>query len=347
MPAQFPGGTNTFAPNHRASGAMVVNFSRNPDKFALPRYTQIVPVKQDVGYYLEMTVEQAGRLTVADLADIEWPDGADAPTGVDGTESFNFKSYYCKRYAPAFVLGDRAVDQADWKIVETHSAIQAQRMMTARTQLAIAQLTTTGNYAASHTSAVASISGNTGTWAASTSARSDIKRSIYHACETILDSTLAVVEPADLQLVVSSGCAKAIALSQEIVEYLKGSPFALAQVRGEVPNKNILYGLPEQLYGVNLVIETTRKVTSRKGAANTARSAVLADATPFMCSRPKGLVGQDGSPSFATCSIFASEEMTVETKRDPDARRTLGRVVDIIGVVLTAPSSGFLFTSAV
>ena len=85
----------------------------------------------------------------------------------------------------------------------------------------------------------------------------DIKRSIAHACETILDDTLAGVDLDDLMLVMSTGCAKEIGLSQELVDYIKGSPEALAQVRGELPNYNAIYGLPARLYGIPVVVEKT------------------------------------------------------------------------------------------
>jgi hypothetical protein len=42
--------------------------------------------------------------------------------------------------------------------------------------------------------------------------------------------------------------------------------------------------------------------------------------------------------------MFMLEEMTVETRQDPDNRLTKGRVVEDYATVMTAPVSGFLFT---
>ena len=95
-----------------------------------------------------------------------------------------------------------------------------------------------------------------------------------------------------------------------------------------------------------VIVEKTVKTTNAKGATTSA-SFVLGDATPFLCSRPGGLQGTGGAPSFSTCTIFSKEELTVESKRDEDNRRAVGRVVDDYGVVMTAPASGFLFTQAV
>lgn len=347
MVAQLPSGYNTFVPDHEASNRLTVNFSRNVKDFAVNQYCQIVPVKKSIGYYRKVTVEEAGRLINSDLADFAWADGQDAPEDFDGTESSEYLAFRTERYKFGATLGNKSIEQADYEIGDEHSAIKAQQAMTARTQKVITALTTTGNYASNHFSAVASISGNTGNWAASTTARQDIKRSLMHGCETILDDTLAGVDVNDLILVISTGCAKSLTLTQEIVDHIKGSPDALAQVRGELPGRNAFYGLPDKLYGIPLVIEKTRKVTTRKGASSTTRSSVLADATPFICARPGGLVGKFGAPSFSTCTLFMYEEMTQENLKDTNNRLTRIRVVEDYAVAMVAPVSGFLFTSAV
>lgn len=222
-----------------------------------------------------------------------------------------------------------------------------QLMMTARTQLAATAFQTSGNYAANHTSAVASISGNTGTWTQSTTARGDIKRSIYYAIEQILDDTLAAVGQEDLLLVMSTSDAKALSETQEIVDHIKGSPDALAQIRGELPGKNAFYGLPDRLFGIEVVVDATRKVTSKKGATR-AVSSVVQSGKPFICSRPGGLVGVAGAPSFSTVTVFVYDQhdMQVEQWNDVNNKRQVGRVVDQTAVVMTASASGFLFTSA-
>lgn len=348
MVAQYPSSQNVFVKDHAATGQLVVDFSRNINEFAINRYAQIVPVDKVAGYYLEMTVEEAGRILNADLSDFAWADNADAPEDTDGTESFEFKEFRSKRYKYGFRLGDRTVDQSSWDIVAQHGAMKAQQAMTGRTQLAITVLTTAGNYAASHTSAVSAISGNTGNWGASTTARQDIRRSLNHAVNVIRLDTLGAVKPTDIILTISPGLAKEMAETQEIVDFIKGSPAAWASVKGDLAdqNRNIAYGLPPQLYGYDLVVEDAVKVTSRKGATKVT-STVLADATPFMASRPGGLEGQYGSPSFSSCTVFIKEEMTTETLHDVNNRLTRGRVVEDFEVILTAPVSAFLFTSAI
>lgn len=347
MPAAFPSGQNTYIPDHEGGGRLVVDFSRNPNKFALAEYCQIVKPKNTIGYYMEMTVEEAGRVINGDLAEFAWPDGADAPRSFDGTESFQWKEFRCDRFAYDYVLGDLSVDQASWDIKGSHARIKAQQAMTARTMKVVDLIQTAGNWSASHTAAVSAISGNTGNWAASTTARQDIKRSLNHAANVILKDTLGAIDVNDLMVGMSPETAKAIAETQEIVDHIKGSPDALAQIRGELPGRNAIFGLPDKLYGFPVLIEKTVRVSTRKGASSTTKDYVCDSAKPFMVARPGGIEGVANAPNFSTVVLFMYEEMTVEDKHDPDNRRTVGRVVENFAAKLVAPVSGFLFTSAI
>ncbi len=345
MAAVYPSSANVFVKDHDASNKMVVDFARNAKDFALNQYCQIVPAKKTAGYYMLMTIEECGRILQSDLRNFRWPDGQPAPEGNEGVESFEFKEFNTARFAYPFQLGDLTIDQATWNILSQHSSIKSRQAMTARTQLVITQAVTTGNYDSTHVIDIPALAGNSGKWSESTTARQDIKRSLFTAAERILDDTLAAIDPLDLVLVISSGLAAEIAQCQEVVDYIKGSPDAYAQVRGELPNRNKFYGLPELLYGFKVTVEATRKVTTKKGAT-TARSSVLPKATPFLASRPGGLVGVADAPNFSTHVLFAQEEMTVETLRDAPNRRTTGRVVENIVAKTVAPVSGVMFQNA-
>lgn len=349
MTAVYPGGApNTFVPSTEATDNMIVDFSRNPQSFPLMNYVRLVPVKKSVGMYSAMTVEEAGRILQTNLANHLWADGDDAPGQGGNTESFEFKTYQTSRYVFDFKLGSKAVDQASWDILAQHARIKAQQAMTARAQKAITLLTTSGNWAAANTSAVSSISGVTGKWDVSTTARKDIKRSIDYALDTIRLGTLSAVNLADFKLVMSPGCARLLAVSQEIVDMVKQSPDARNEIEGKL-GPATAYGLPARLYGIEIVIEDTVKVTSKKGATKAA-SYVLSDSTPFLVARPEGMTavaGSETAPSFSTISMFAYEEMTVESKYDQDNRVHKGRVVEDYDMVLTASPAGFLFTAAV
>lgn len=348
MTAVYPAGNNTFVPDHEASGKMVVDFSRNPNSFALNNYSQLVPTDRTVGYYLNMTVEEAGRLLSAEGEEFFWGDGADEPDALEGTESFEFLPFLCKRRSYRARIGDMAAEQASWDIIGRHAAIKAQQAMTTRTSSVVTAMTTSGNYPAANT-ATTTVAGG-GQWDAATTANLFIKKSIDYAVNIIMQSTLGAVSQDDLVLVVSPTLAKEMAEAQEIVDYLKGSPAALAYVKGEVAGdnkRNKRFGLPEFYAGVKIEVEDAVKVTSKKGATR-ATSYVMPSDKPAIVSRPGGLVGVAGAPSFSTVSHFVwkENELLVEVLKDVNNKRTIVRVVDTFHGVVTAGLSGFLFTGA-
>lgn len=349
----FPGAQSVFVKTFDASGRLTSDFSRNVLDFAVNRYVQIQPVTKIAGYWRQSTVEEEGRVLNTDLSDRVWADGAPRPDFYGETESSQFNVYQCKRYAWGVTLGDLTIDQADWTIAEEYSVKKAQQAMTGRTQLAATALTTVANWttnASSHTIDVTTISDssgtNTGKMSASTTARQDIKRSFNYAANQILLDTLSAINVNDLMNVASPNWARAVSQCQEIVDHIKGSPEALAQVRGELPGENAIFGLPDKLYGFPMIIEKTSKTTSRKGATR-AVSYVFPDATPVMVARPGSLIGLFGAPSFATVAFFMFEEMTTEVLHEPINRRTIISIVENYDTEILSYISGFLFQNAV
>lgn len=341
----LPGGNNTYVRSFgEGSDKLVVGFSRNPKDFALNRYVQIRDVTLKSGFYLRINTEEAGRIINSDLADFVWPDGADRPQGNDGTEQFAFHDYRTQRYNYAWKIGQEAIEQAAWGVVESHEAIKAQQAMTARTVRTHGVLANDANWESDHVIDVTTIVGNTGPWDASTVARADIQRSINYALDIILKSTLSVVRRKDLKLVMNPNTAREIAQCQELKDYLKGSRYSLPNFRSDDAQFDE-YGLPPRLYGVETVVEDATKVTSRRGAAARAADYCMADGVVYLLARPGGLVAPPGGgPSFSTVSLFMYEDMSTESFNSEEHRRTSGNVVDDNQPVITASASGFKMT---
>lgn len=347
MPTTYPVGSNTHVQSFDRN-SLIIDFSRNPRDFKINQYMQIVPVKKTTDFFMRMTLEEAARVINDGLADNAWADGNDRPSGVDGTESFGFESYRCERFWYPATLGQIAVDNADWDIKSQHLRIKAQQAMTKRSVRAIKEMTTSGNYDATHTADVTSgISGNSGTWAASTAARGDIQRSLNYAANLIRRDTFSVVKPEDLQLVISPGLALSLGVSQEIKDYMKGSYEAGKVIRGDENWRNENYNIPDNLYGYEVIVEDTVKVTSRKGATKVSTFA-MPDATPFMCARKGGIEGVAGAPNFSTGVIFvySPDDMAMVDDYDAKNRRHDLGLIDHFTPKLIAPVSGFLFTGA-
>lgn len=343
MAAAFPSGTNTYVPSFEATGHLVTHFSKNPKEFALNQYVTITNVKKDSGYYLRVTAENAARVINSNLSEFVWNDGDDAPDGNWNTESFDFKPYNTQRYVFPFRIGYKAEAQADWKILSLHSEMAAQQAMTARTLKVVTQLTTSGNYSTGQTDTAANWGG--GYLDAGTPTSTILKKALNAMARSIHKATLGRVRGKNLVVVISPVLADALSRSQEVHAYLKESPFALAQIRGDAENQNALWGLPEQLYGYKIVVEDTVRVSSKKGA--TLSSDYIMPATSLaMVARPGGLTSMAGGPSFSAFHVFAYEEMTVESKDDPDNRKIRGRVVEDNDVKMVAPAAAALCTSA-
>ncbi|GAB4134120.1 MAG: hypothetical protein Kow0040_17400 [Thermogutta sp.] len=343
MPAVMPSAYNVAVPNLDATNRLIVDFGRNPSEFPVLRYSQIVPVKKSTGLYLKMTVEEAGRILNSDLADFVWPDGADAPIGLDNTESFEFVPYRCERYAPHAAVGDLTRDNADWDIVNQNASIKARQAMTARTQMAANRIFTESNYDANNVIDVNATFG--AKWNAATTANMVIRKSINAAVQRIVSATLGAVKAKDLVLVLGDTVARAISESQEFADYLKGSPDALGALRYQFrdePSAANDYGLPKKLYGVEVVVDDTRKVTTKKKSAAPTIEPVLPANMAAIVSRVGALEAPYSPVSFSTCAFFMLQELQVETIYDQINKRTLVRVVDNWACDLVAPAAGVL-----
>lgn len=349
-------GFNTYVPSFDATGHLVVAFSRNPKDFPLNQWATITPVKKSNGYFLQVTAEQAARIINSDLADFVWPDSGDAPSGIWGMESFNFQPYNTTRFAFPFRLGYKANEQADWKILALHSAFVAQQAMTGRAVRMINAATTTGNYPSTNVNNAkawqTAIGATTPVFLnAGTTSNPAVKNTLNAMAQQIVLNVNGAIKRGDFVVILNPNLAAIIAASSEIQDYVKNSPFALAQVRGDVASQNGMWGLPDVLYGYKIIIDDTVRVTSRKSAASRAASFAFQIGTAaqgglLMGVRTGGLVSQAGGPSFSTWHQFMYEEMTVEQRDDPDNRRITARVVEDYDVQVVAPATGCVCTNA-
>lgn len=330
------GGLNTYVPstNALATGALQVEFTRAVNTFPITKYAQIVPVNQMTGYYLRLNSDDNVRVT--DTNEFAWPLGNDRPVGK--MNEHDFVSFTCSRFAYPFYIPNETVKQAAWDVVAQHARAKAQLAMTARSMRTATALTTSatfnavGNYYATGTA----ISG--GAWTTSTS--NVIQKGVQTALQRISLATGGAVRgETDVMLVISPTVANLLSQTTEVRDYVKNYPAALPFLQGA--DTFAKYGLPPNLFGVQVVVDDSVKVTTKKGAASTTRSFVYGNSAVFV-SRPGGLVGVEGSTSFATCQIFAFEDMTVENWDDPKDRRIEGRVIDNSTSEVVAPVSGVL-----
>jgi hypothetical protein len=343
----YPGANSTYVPSFDAGGKLQVEFSRNPKKFAINKYLKLIPVKKSVGFYLYISPENAARLVSNN--DRVWHDGQEAPTGDDNHMSHMFRKYATIRYADAFTLGDKAVDQADWEIIASYSRMAAQQAMIGRTRAALAALTAGGVLTTDTATNVGG--GKLDAGVLTSSATLYCRRAFLAIAEIILKATYSAVQRQDLIAVMNPHTAGRIAQSLEMVDFLKQSPVSLQLVRGDSVEAGsaMNWNLPEMFMGFKIVIEDTTYNSARPTAGQSTGTPTyaLADGAILFLSRPEGLLGSEGVTNFSTAQIFSYEDMTVETRADPDNRRRQGRVVDDFDVQVAAPASGYYLTGCV
>jgi len=335
------GGLNTFVPTFSAAtGQIQIEFTRAANRFPITQYAQIVPVQQMSGYYLRIDEEETAR--VVNTQDLQWPLGEDRPTGINN--DIEWTQFTCQRFQSSFHIPQETARQAQWDVVASHARIAAQKMMTLRSLRMATQLTTAGNYTAglNYFADAGTLTGSENITSAN-----GVQIVIQNAIERIVQNTVGAVSAKDIILVINPITARIMAATAGVTDYVKNYPAALSFLKGD--DTFAAYGLPQSLFGLGgVVVDDTVRVTTRKGSGSPARSFLYGDATtPAMVfvSRPGGLVGNEG-PSFSSATIFAYEDMSVETLEDPWNRRVRGSVTDNSATVLTAPLSALYIADA-
>lgn len=348
----YPSPTNVWIPNWESSGKLIAQFSRNAKAFPIMNYAQLVKSPKMLGYFLKFGTSEQGR--VVNLNDNIWNFGNERPQMNEGLENFNHVPFTTKRFDYGFNLDDDTESQAEWDIVEQHSVIHAAKAMTARTIRGITVLTTAASWqtaadpelSADHTATATVLAG--GQFDLGSSTHPYIKIALDKIAVQIMLDTMSVVTPDMLQVVINPNQARLWAESQEIHDYIKGSPDAMNEIRtGSTPNAKYGPGLPSTIYGYKIVVENTVRVTTRKNVSMTATKAwAFPDQTMVVVARVGELEGKYGGPSWSTLTYFwYRDEMTLETFQDPKNRRMEHHVVDCNVPVLTSPLAGYYVTA--
>lgn len=346
----WPGPSNVYVPTAtqgKNGGALFVDYSRNINKFKVLQYCQPVPVQNTVGLWYQMGLDERARVTDNNAAKFMWPDGLPRPKPQDNSENFAELTYRCIRRSYESTLGKQMSEQAAWDERDRRSRQLAQQAMTVRTNRVIQTAINASNWPASHVLDLSGspISGVVGNWAASTSARLAIKRTLNYIKQLILLDTRAAVESSDLLIVMGPDTAAQIAASQEIVELVKFNAGAIQFLKATDENYSKEdFGLPKRLYNTEVIIEETVKVTSYRGAVSPTAAFCMPFGTVLVLHRPNSLEGVEGGRSFSTLSIhiYRDDDMTVETDDVRWDRLTNVAVTDNFDVNMTSPISGVM-----
>lgn len=348
MAYSYPGQNNVYIPSHEATNNLIVGFSRAPSTFAINRWCQIIPVTHEVGRFMRIAPENAGRRTLLSGEDQFWADGHARPTNHTDMEKFEFDAYQTRRYNFGFNIGGITQEQASWDIIQSETEDHAQQAMTLRTILATAVATDVTNYVSQNTDTVANILGTAGAGLnQATVANVYIKRTLNHMANRVHLNTWGVVKPQQMRIVMNPNSAQRLAETQEVHSYIKESRFSEPElIGGRMTTNN--WGLPASLYGFEIVIEDAVYNDTRKtagGQVNTNMQYVWPDNVLGFFSRIGGVTGKLGK-NFSSVACFMKTEMKVGTCYESWNERTLVAVTENYGFEMISERSSFLATSA-
>lgn len=331
------GGNSLYIPttNDMATGALQIEFTRAVNSFALTRYAQLVPVSKMIGYYLRQDI--ADNVRVTDIKKFLWPIGTDRPVG--NQDSFEFVQYSTARNAFPFYIPQESQEQAAWDVVAQHARAKMQLAMTRRTMEAATALSTAGNWGDNYVADPTVSPISAGAWTASSVNNGYIQKSIQNVMKAVNFSSAGGVNPNELIMVISPATALIVGQSPEVKDYVKNYGAAKEFLQGNGTFSR--WGIPPTLFGLgDVVVDDSVKITSKKGASTLVAASVLGNGAYFV-SRPGGLVGLEGAPSWSTLQIFAYQDMLVEQWLDAPNKRTEGRVIDNSVAVITSSLAGY------
>ncbi len=345
-----------------AATGQLIAFVRDPKNYRVNDYVQMVPSKKTVGVYHRIGNDQSVRV-VNDEENI-WEDGFERSRFHDNKPKYDTIEFQTKRRTYGFSIGWITLDVADVDLLTMYAMQPQNQLMTARTNRVVSLLETASNWG-NNTDTANSLNGGAGTW---DTASSDPNNPNYLAIKKSLDTvarqvklyTNGVVDnngDRTLRLLISPGLAQKMSQSPEIHDYLKQCQYSLKQIEGKEPGQNAIWGLPDQLYGWELIVEDAPIVTQRQNSSEAIGSEALAsgpspkrryvksDNSAVVLSRPGGLDGKYGAPSFSTVQIYYyGKEMEIETFDKPEDHLTRGYCTENVKEVLAAPASGYLIT---
>jgi len=370
MTMRAMGATNARLP---VPTGMVIGHIRDPKKFAFNKYCQFVPVPEDAIEFSYWKIDpdepirmQSGTATnaKAKLEDFAWAYDAYPPSGKDWSVRMEQLSDRVMRYAFPYIIGDEM--RAQWSKVGLNPESLFSQIRTAQAGLhrairivsTLTDTTWTGATSDAQTllSAAAPVyfDESSGTeltpgglpnpnYATILNTFQAIKRRIHLNTNGALDGT-------ELVAVLPVAVAQAIAKSGEMREFLKQSPFAKELINPNLANWN----LPETYGGFTLVVEDTPRVFLNKltsGAAadrSVAASAdyVLNEDTIYFLSRPGGVDGGYGHPSFSTLQCYYKGGLAeVKSNSNSWAELTEARIEMADKPLVASIASGFELTN--
>jgi len=350
----FPGQYDVYIPNFGAKDRanLIISYARDPKKFAVNGLATRTPTQTENGNFLFLRPEALARVG-QDPNYYLWQDGQNFPTGNYNAQDYRAVPYQCVRRATPDYLGDLTKEQAVWPIEETKIDSLAHIMMTLRAVVYYTLMLNPVNHLTTHVKTAtqwSSLYGQTGGgWNQGTPENPIIQRTIRNVADVIRQDTLAAVDYHQLTLVISVPAAINMAASSEINWYLAQSRFALDQTKGDNKSQNGNWGLPDKLYGMNLIVDPTVRTTSARLVVPGTFTDVMEYNTALFVAAPGSLGDNTGQVNSGFSSthmfVYRGKEMVVKQKYMDYDEYTKYGIYEHYAMQMVAPETCGLATS--
>ena len=343
MAAAQPSYTNVFVPE--VTKQLVVDYSRNPKDFLVNMLATTTPVDKPIGYYLSISPDAQARSGGGRQSRL-FADGAARPIQTDNKSEHEYIKYFCQRTAYTDPIGYQTAKNATWDIKAQISRTLANKAMLDRAIEFYNILSTSGNYLSGHIDTATNWGG--GQWSGATASNRYIQRSLMSAARRIIKSTVnGGVTLSDLFLVVSPTVADIMARSGEIADYIKESTAAPQYIEFKLwAEQNALYGLPQVLYGVKVVVDETIKDPVKSGETS-AKAFLPGDTSAFLITKKGGVKSSEIGTEFSSVHFFVEKEWEMRTEEfdEPITARTIQSVTDSWEAQMVAKAATVCFTA--
>jgi hypothetical protein len=339
--------------------AQVVASCRDENKFKLNRYIQYVPTALPQGQYCAMGRDEFVRV-VSDQ-ESAWKDGDFRPFNRTTQLPFVMMPFTTFRRDYSWVLGYGAINNTTvFKPKVAYMRMAISKAMTNRTNRVITLLLNTANWGTNYGN-VFSLTGINAVWAAGSDDPNNsnynlIFKTLVQPARNINLATNAVVEPTDLRVVIGPDLAIAIAESAELNNYVRECTDSVRLLEGGWDPQYDMWGIPKRYKGFEFVVENAPLVNVRPSQANfsatlplqpaedsASRSYIMPKTSAVVLSRPYGLDGELGFPSYSTCQIFHHGGLLqVKVFDDPKHELVDGHVEEDIHEQVVSNVSGYL-----
>lgn len=342
-----PSANNVYLPNVDETLRLLVSYVRDPKEFAVNDYVTVSPISKPIGYYPRVFAGDNVRVRNSAITDALWAEGTRRlqSSGEYNTPRHTFDTYTAVRYQFNATLGHETIDYADWDIKTLTRNNLASMAMTARTNLIVTTLFTTSLYPSNHVSTATALGGDF--WSNGTINNPVIKNTLRKIRERINLDTNAKVSVGDLKIVMNPKTAGSIAQSQEIHSYLAQQVNSLDVLTGDKPSIGSNWGLPNKLYGFDVVVDAANVVLGKEsGLSQDTPQYIVPDNQLVVVARPGSLVSS-GAANFSTCHVLEvkNSAMLIEENSDSFNRLLDIFLTDYYVPIVPAPESGYILTN--